>query len=84
MGANQEHVSSISELKAFKRAKQSDITYVISIKTVVTNGLKDQLIGKALHEIPTTKNEEAKTSQRRKIKQSKVFKNHMIKVLKLD
>ena len=34
MGAKSEHVNSISELEeAFKRAKKSDVTYVISIKT---------------------------------------------------
>jgi TPP-dependent trihydroxycyclohexane-1,2-dione (THcHDO) dehydratase len=31
---NQKHVNSISELEeAFKRAKKSEVTYVISIKT---------------------------------------------------
>ena len=34
MGAKSEHVTSISDLEeAFKRAKKSDVTYVISIKT---------------------------------------------------
>ena len=34
MGAKSEHVNSISDLEAaFKRAKASDVTYVISIKT---------------------------------------------------
>ena len=34
MGAKSEHVNSISDLEeAFKRAKKSDVTYVISIKT---------------------------------------------------
>ena len=62
MGAQSEHVSSISELEeAFKRAKQSDITYVISIKTHSYEWLEGSTYWESpTLEIPTTKeNEEA-------------------------
>ena len=50
MGAKSEHVTSISDLEeAFKRAKQSDITYVISIKTHSYEWLE----GSAYWESPT-------------------------------
>ena len=62
MGAKSEHVSSISELEeAFKRAKQSDITYVISIKTHSYEWLEGSAYWESpTLEIPTSKeNEEA-------------------------
>ena len=62
MGAKSEHVSSISELEeAFKRAKQSDVTYVISIKTHSYEWLEGSAYWESpTLEIPTTKeNEEA-------------------------
>jgi 3D-(3,5/4)-trihydroxycyclohexane-1,2-dione acylhydrolase (decyclizing) len=62
MGAKSEHVSSISELEeAFKRAKQSDLTYVISIKTHSYEWLEGSAYWESpTLEIPTSKeNEEA-------------------------
>ena len=62
MGAKSEHVSSISELEeAFKRAKQSEITYVISIKTHSYEWLEGSAYWESpTLEIPTSKeNEEA-------------------------
>ena len=62
MGAKSEHVSSISELEeAFKRAKQSDVTYVISIKTHSYEWLEGSAYWESpTLEIPTSKeNEEA-------------------------
>ena len=62
MGAQSEHVSSISELEeAFKRAKQSDLTYVISIKTHSYEWLEGSAYWESpTLEIPTSKeNEEA-------------------------
>ena len=62
MGAKSEHVSSISELEeAFKRAKKSDVTYVISIKTHSYQWLDGSAYWESpTLEIPTTKeNEEA-------------------------
>ena len=62
MGAQSEHVSSISELEdAFKRAKQSDVTYVISIKTHSYEWLEGSAYWESpTLEIPTSKeNEEA-------------------------
>jgi len=50
MGAKSEQVNSISELEeAFKRAKKSDVTYVISIKTHSYQWLE----GSAYWESPT-------------------------------
>ena len=50
MGAKSEEVSTISELEeAFKRAKKSDVTYVISIKTHSYQWLE----GSAYWESPT-------------------------------
>ena len=46
MGAKSEHVNSISELEeAFKRAKKSDVTYVISIKTHAYQWLEGSAFG---------------------------------------
>ena len=62
MGAKSEEVSSISELEeAFKRAKKSDVTYVISIKTHSYEWLEGSAYWESpTLEIPTTKeNEEA-------------------------
>ena len=62
MGAKSEHVSSISELEeAFKRAKQSEITFVISIKTHSYEWLEGSAYWESpTLEIPTSKeNEEA-------------------------
>ncbi len=62
MGAQSEHVSSILELEeAFKRAKQSDVTYVISIKTHSYEWLEGSAYWESpTLEIPTSKeNEEA-------------------------
>ncbi len=62
MGAQSEHVSSISELEeAFKRAKKSDVTYVISIKTHSYEWLEGSAYWESpTLEITTTKeNEEA-------------------------
>ena len=62
MGAKSEEVSSINELeKAFLRAKKSDITYVISIKTDAYKWLEGSAYWDSpTLEIPTTKeNEEA-------------------------
>ena len=62
MGAKSEHVSSISDLEeAFKRAKKSDVTYVISIKTHSYQWLEGSAYWESpTLEIPTTKeNEEA-------------------------
>ena len=62
MGAKSEHVSTISELEeAFKRAKKSDVTYVISIKTHSYEWLEGSAYWESpTLEIPTTKeNEEA-------------------------
>ena len=62
MGAKAEHVNSISELEeAFKRAKKSDITYVISIKTHSYEWLEGSAYWESpTLEIPSTKeNEEA-------------------------
>ena len=73
MGAKSEHVSSITELEdAFKRAKKSNVTYVISIKTHSYEWLE----GSAYWESPTLgipktkENEEAlKLHNEGKIKQ---------------
>ena len=62
MGAKSEQVSSISELEeAFKRAKKSDVTYVISIKTHSYQWLEGSAYWESpTLEIPNTKeNEEA-------------------------
>ena len=62
MGAKSEQVSSISDLEdAFKRAKKSDVTYVISIKTHSYQWLDGSAYWESpTLEIPTTKeNEEA-------------------------
>ena len=62
MGAKSEEVSSISDLEeAFKRAKQSDVTYVISIKTHSYEWLEGSAYWESpTLEIPTSKeNEEA-------------------------
>ena len=62
MGAKSEEVSSISELEeAFKRAKKSDVTYVISIKTHSYQWLEGSAYWESpTLEIPSTKeNEEA-------------------------
>ncbi len=62
MGAKSEEVSSISELEeAFKRAKKSDVTYLISIKTHSYEWLEGSAYWESpTLEIPTTKeNEEA-------------------------
>ena len=62
MGAKSEEVSSISELEeAFKRAKKSDVTYVISIKTHSYQWLEGSAYWESpTLEIPNTKeNEEA-------------------------
>ena len=50
MGAKSEEVSTISELEeAFKRAKKSKITYVISIKTHSYQWLRVLHTGRAQH-----------------------------------
>ena len=50
MGAKSEHVNSISELEeAFKRAKKSDVTYVISIKTHAYQWLEGSAFGIVQH-----------------------------------
>ena len=62
MGARSEEVSSISDLEeAFKRAKKSDVTYVISIKTHSYQWLEGSAYWESpTLEIPNTKeNEEA-------------------------
>ena len=62
MGAKSEHVNSISDLEAaFKRAKASDVTYVISIKTHAYKWVEGSSFWDSpTLEIPTTKeNEEA-------------------------
>ncbi len=62
MGAKTEEVSSISELEeAFKRAKKSDVTYLISMKTHSYEWLEGSAYWESpTLEIPTTKeNEEA-------------------------
>ena len=62
MGAKSEHVNSISELEeAFKRAKKSDVTYVISIKTHAYQWLEGSAFWDSTTlEIPTTEeNKEA-------------------------
>ena len=62
MGAKSEHVTSISDLEAaFKRAKASDVTYVISIKTHAYKWVEGSSFWDSpTLEIPTTKeNEEA-------------------------
>ena len=62
MGAKSEEVSSISDLEeAFKRAKQSDVTYVISIKTHAYKWLEGSAFWDSpTLEIPTTEeNKEA-------------------------
>ncbi len=62
MGAKSEEVSTISELEeAFKRAKKSDVTYVISIKTHSYEWLEGSAYWESpTLEIPSTKeNEEA-------------------------
>ncbi len=62
MGANSEEVSSIAELEeAFKRAKKSDVSYVISIKTHSYEWLEGSAYWESpTLEIPSTKeNEEA-------------------------
>ncbi len=62
MGAKSEEVSSISELEeAFKRAKKSDVTYVVSIKTHSYEWLEGSAYWESpTLEIPNTKeNEEA-------------------------
>ena len=64
MGAKTEEVSSISELEeAFKRAKKSDVTYLISIKTHSYEWLEGSAYWESpTLEIPTTKeNEDALT-----------------------
>ena len=60
MGAKSEHVESLSELAAaFKRAKQSDTTYVISIKTHAYKWLEGSAFWDSpTLEIPTTKENE--------------------------
>ena len=63
MGANSEHVNSINELEnAFKRAKKSKKTYVISIHTDGYQWLE----GSAYWESPTLS-----TQQQKKIKSLK-------------
>jgi 3D-(3,5/4)-trihydroxycyclohexane-1,2-dione acylhydrolase (decyclizing) len=74
MGAKSEEVSSISDLEeAFKRAKKSDVTYVISIKTHAYQWLEGSAFWDSpTLEIPTTKEnkealklyKEGKTKQR--------------------
>ena len=62
MGAKSEEVSSISELEeAFKRAKKSDVTYLISIKTHSYEWLEGSAYWESpTLEMPSTKeNEEA-------------------------
>ena len=62
MGAKSEEVSSLSDLEeAFKRAKKSDITYVISIKTHAYKWIEGSAFWDSpTLEIPTTKeNKEA-------------------------
>ena len=62
MGAKSEHVTSLSDLEAaFKRAKASDVTYVISIKTHAYKWVEGSSFWDSpTLEIPTTKeNEEA-------------------------
>jgi 3D-(3,5/4)-trihydroxycyclohexane-1,2-dione acylhydrolase (decyclizing) len=62
MGAKSEKVDNLLELaEAFKRAKQSDVTYVISIKTHAYKWLEGSAFWDSpTLEIPTTKeNEEA-------------------------
>jgi 3D-(3,5/4)-trihydroxycyclohexane-1,2-dione acylhydrolase (decyclizing) len=62
MGAKSEHVNSITELEeAFKRAKKSDVTYVISIKTHAYKWLEGSAFWDSpTLEIPTTEeNKEA-------------------------
>ena len=62
MGAKSEEVSSISDLEeAFKRAKKSDVTYVISIKTHAYQWLEGSAFWDSpTLEIPTTEeNKEA-------------------------
>jgi len=62
MGAKSEHVNSISDLEeAFKRAKKSDVTYVISIKTHAYQWLEGSAFWDSpTLEIPTTdENKEA-------------------------
>ncbi len=62
MGAKSEHVNSISDLEAaFKRAKASDVTYVISIKTHAYKWVEGSAFWDSpTLEIPKTKeNEEA-------------------------
>jgi len=62
MGAKSEHVSSISDLEeAFKRAKKSKVTYVISIKTHAYQWLEGSAFWDSpTLEVPTTKeNKEA-------------------------
>ena len=62
MGAKSEDVSSISDLEeAFKRAKKSDVTYVISIKTDAYQWLEGSAFWDSpTLEIPTTEeNKEA-------------------------
>ena len=60
MGAKSEEVSSISELEeAFKRAKKSDVTYVISIKTHSYQWLEGSAYWESpTLEIPNTKENE--------------------------
>ncbi len=60
MGAKTEEVSSISELEeAFKRAKKSDVTYLISIKTHSYEWLEGSAYWESpTLEIPTTKENE--------------------------
>ena len=60
MGAKTEEVSSISELEeAFKRAKKSDVTYLISIKTHSYEWLEGSAYWESpTLEIPTTKQNE--------------------------
>ena len=60
MGAKSEHVNSISELEeAFKRAKKSDVTYVISIKTHAYKWIEGSAFWDSpTLEIPTTKENE--------------------------
>ena len=57
MGAKSEEVSSLSDLEeAFKRAKKSDITYVISIKTHAYKWMEGSAFWDSpTLEIPTTK-----------------------------
>ena len=62
MGAKSEHVNSISDLEAaFKRAKASKVTYVISIKTHAYKWVEGSAFWDSpTLEIPKTKeNEEA-------------------------